>query len=138
MATAEAGADQSYKDAIVSAGAGETETTEEFGVCALYATSSRARVLRAWIYSLHGATEPVAGTAVYGCSTVDVERARVARRVRLRRGGWTRWRRMPARAWRRSRALSLSPLSSRSSGPSSSRSRPDGPCAGRLTQSAGR
>jgi nitronate monooxygenase len=74
VATTEAGAHPSYKEAIVVAGAGETEITSEFADCPLCATRPRARVLRACIDSLHAVAEPVVGTAVFGSATVDVKR----------------------------------------------------------------
>ena len=63
VATTEAGAHPSYKQAIVDAEAGDTEITGEFADCPLCATNPRARVLRACIDSMHEAAEPVVGTA---------------------------------------------------------------------------
>ena len=74
VATVEAGAHPSYQQAIVAAGAGETEITGEFAMCPLCATSPRARVLLACINALHGVTEPFVGTATFGHATLDVER----------------------------------------------------------------
>jgi nitronate monooxygenase len=72
VATTEAGAHPSYKQAIVDAQAGDTEITGEFADCPLCATNPRARVLRACIDSMHDAAEPLVGTATFGTATVDV------------------------------------------------------------------
>ena len=62
VATTESGAHQRYKEAIVAAGFGSTEITDQFAVCPLCATLPRARVLSSCVRARERIGDPVVGT----------------------------------------------------------------------------
>jgi nitronate monooxygenase len=74
IATNESGAHPAYKQAVVDAGAGDTEITDAFAVCPLCATSPRARVLRRSIDAVHAADGEHVGEATWAGQTAPVPR----------------------------------------------------------------
>ena len=74
IATSESGAHPDYKRAVMKASAGSTEITDEFAVCALCATSPRARVLSDCIAALATFEDDMVGEASVAGETVSVPR----------------------------------------------------------------
>lgn len=75
LATVESSAHPLYKQALVDAGTGSTEITDEFAVCPLCAAGTqRPRVLRASIDAVRRADSAIVGTAVLGGKPIDVPR----------------------------------------------------------------
>jgi nitronate monooxygenase len=74
IATAESGAHPDYKRAVIGARAGSTEITDAFAVCALCATSPRARVLRSCITALAAFSDPTVGEASVAGRVVSLPR----------------------------------------------------------------
>jgi nitronate monooxygenase len=74
VATTESGAHPEYKQAIVDAGSGTTEITDQFADCPLCATSPRARVLRRAIDAKNATERDVVGEATIAGQRVPVTR----------------------------------------------------------------
>jgi nitronate monooxygenase len=74
IATVESGAHPEYKRAVLEAQAGSTEITGAFAVCALCATSPRARVLRSCIGALAAFPDDMVGAVSEAGQTVALPR----------------------------------------------------------------
>ena len=72
IATAESGAHDHYKEAVVAASFGDTAITGAFSVCPLCTSSPRARVLRRCIQAMAHAEGDEVGKTTFGRTVVPV------------------------------------------------------------------
>jgi len=74
IATQESGAHPDYKDAVIAAGPGSTEISDQFADCPLCATLPRARVLSSCVASVGALASEIAGETRMGDAIVPVTR----------------------------------------------------------------